>query len=46
MIGAISRKEFADGETLEVLLYDVLPTTPPPPLPHRTHSPNLQLLNS
>ena len=24
MIGAISRKEFADGETLEVLLYDVL----------------------
>ena len=44
MIGAISRKEFADGETLEVLLYDVLPTTPPPP--HRTHSPNLQLLNS
>ena len=45
MIGAISRKEFADGETLEVLLYDVLPTTPPP-LPHRTHSPNLQLLNS
>lgn len=24
MIGAISRKEFADGETLVVLLYDVL----------------------
>ena len=36
MIGAISRKEFADGETLEVLLYDVLPTTPPPPPIERT----------